>query len=345
MLPAFHGERMLAYADAMEEATEREIAGWRAGSEVNLHAAMQSITLDVIMRAVFGVAEDRRERLRRSLVEMLAATRSPLSIGITLPAVSRLPRFRRVADMIADANRLLAAEVAAHRADPRLQEREDILSMLLLARDEDGDGMDDAEIRDQLMTLLVAGHETTATGLAWTFDLLFRNPGALARARAEAAGDDHAYLDAVVEEALRLRPVIPFVGRELRVASELGGYELPVGTNVMPSIYLTHTRADLFPEPYAFRPERFGEAKPETYSWIPFGGGTRRCLGAAFAQMEMRVVLRTVLRQVELEPARDEPERFVRRNVTLSPAHGTPARVVARWPGERGGRALAAGPR
>jgi cytochrome P450 len=330
MLPPFHGKRMRAYEQVMEEATRREISGWRLGRELRIHPTMQTITLEVIMRAVFGVGEENREDLRRRLLAILFATRSPLAIGLTMPAVRRLGRFRRVRRTIAETDEILAAEIARRRADPVLAEREDILSLLVAARDEDGQGMSDGELRDQLMTLLMAGHETTATALAWAFDLLFRHPQAMERLRDEVEGDEHRYLDAVAEETLRLRPVVPFVGRELRVPMELGGYELPAGTVVMPSIYLTHTRADLFPEPYAFRPERFLGEQPETYSWIPFGGGTRRCLGAAFAQLEMRVVLRTVLREVELRGATAAAEEIVRRNVTLSPRQGTPAVVERR---------------
>jgi cytochrome P450 family 135 len=291
---------------------------------------MQAITLEVIMRAVFGVGEENRDDLRRRLLAILSATRSPLAIGLTIPAVRKLGRFRRVRHTIAETDEILAAEIARRRSDPDLAEREDILSLLVAARDEDGQGMSDGELRDQLMTLLMAGHETTATALAWAFDLLFRHPQAMERLCEEVDGEEHRYLDAVAEESLRLRPVVPFVGRELRVPMELGGYELPAGTVVMPSIYLTHTRADLFPDPYTFRPERFLEGQPETYSWIPFGGGTRRCLGATFAQFEMRVVLRTVLREVELRAASAAAEQIVRRNVTLSPRQGTPAVVERR---------------
>jgi cytochrome P450 family 135 len=355
MLPPFHGERMRAYERVMEEATERQIDQWKPGNAFALHPSMQAITLEVIMRAVFGVREDQDQALRTRLTEILAATRSPFLIGFgaRIPGIRRLPRIRRVERWIAETDAILAELIAAHRADPDLADREDILSMLLLARDERGEGMDDTEIRDQLMTLLLAGHETTATGLAWAFDLLFRNPAAMERLLAEVgdeeggeSGDDRsdgglkrgeganegkstAYLDAVVEETLRLRPVVLFVGRQLQKPTTLGGYDLPVGTVVGPSIYLAHTRPDVFPDPYTFRPERFLAGSPETYSWIPFGGGTRRCIGAAFAQFEMRVVLRTILRQAELRPASPEPEQIVRRNVTLSPRHGTPA-VLAR---------------
>jgi cytochrome P450 len=357
MLPPFHGERMRAYERTMEEATERQMATWVPGEPFPLHPSMQAITLEVIMRAVFGVGEERDEKnegLRTRLVGILAATRSPFLVGFgaRIPGLRRLPRIRRIERQIAETDAILAELITAHRADPALAERIDILSLLILARDERGEGMDDGEIRDQLMTLLLAGHETTATGLAWAFDLLFRNPAAMGRLLAELGeggekdgegadlraerGEESdraqasAYLDAVVEETLRLRPVVLFVGRQLRKPMSLGGYDLPIGTVVGPSIYLAHTRPDLFPEPYAFRPERFLEGSPETFSWIPFGGGTRRCIGAAFAQFEMQVVLRTILGQAELRPATDQPEEIVRRNVTLSPRHGTPAVLVRR---------------
>jgi cytochrome P450 len=329
MLPPFHGERMRAYEGVMEEATSREIASWPFGQPFPLHPGMQRITLEVILRAVFGVEDDeRRQALRENLVAILATTRSPRAIGLTIGRLRRLPAYRRVEQMLADTDEALLAEIAERRADPELERREDILSLLVAARFEDGSAMSDAELRDQLMTLLMAGHETTATALAWAFDLLFRAPQKLERLRAEIAEGGHEYLDAVIEETLRVRPVVPFVGRKLQLPTELGGYELPEGTVVMPAIYLTHTREDVYADAYAFKPERFLDGGPETYSWIPFGGGTRRCIGGAFAQFEMRVVLRTVLGQAELRPAKAQPEPIVRRNVTLSPRNGTPAILV-----------------
>ena len=331
MLPPFHGERMRAYEAVMAEATEREVASWPVGRRFPLQDSMQAITLEVILRAVFGVEDDeRRQLLRRTLVGILATTRSPRAIGMTVDRLRRLPAYRRVGEMLAEADEILFAEIAARRGDPDLASRQDILSLLVGARFEDGSTMSDAELRDQLMTLLMAGHETTATGLAWAFDLLFRAPQKLQRLRAELAEGGREYLDAAIEETLRVRPVVPFIGRELRVPTELAGYELPEGTVVMPSIYLAHTRQDLYPDPQAFRPERFLDGGPDTYSWIPFGGGTRRCIGAAFAQLEMRVVMRTVLGQAELRPATDQAEPIVRRNVTLSPRNGTPAILVRR---------------
>jgi cytochrome P450 len=201
--------------------------------------------------------------------------------------------------------------------------------MLTLARFEDGGEMDAQEIRDQLLTLLLAGHETTATALAWTIDLLLRHPLALERLTEEVDGEkDDRYLRAVIQESLRLRPVVPLAGRRLHSELEVDGYTLPVGSDVTPAIWLTHTRPDLYPEPLAFRPERFLQSPPTTYGWVPFGGGVRRCLGAAFAEMEMRVVLGEILRRRRLAAASPDAERPIRRNVTLSPKHGT--RVMAR---------------
>jgi len=331
MLPPFHGERMRAYGQLIREATTRELEGWPLDEPFPLHPAMQSITLEVIMGAVFGVEDHaRREQLRRGLVELLSETRSPRSFALTLPAVRRVGGQRRVEHLLERTDAILAAEIAERRADPSLAEREDILSLLVGARFDDGSSMDDRELRDQLMTLLLAGHETTATALSWAFDLLFRDPASLERLRDEVEGGGQGYVDAVISETLRIRPVIPFVGRQLAEPLELGGYELPADTVAVAAIYLTHTRPDVYPRPYEFRPDRFLDGKPETFSWIPFGGGTRRCLGAAFAEFEMRTVLPTILARAELRPATGRPEPIVRRNVTLAPKHGTPAVLVAR---------------
>jgi cytochrome P450 len=332
MLPPFHGERMRAYETVMADAANRAIDSWPLGRSFRLHPSMQEVTLDVILTAVFGVVDDeRRAVLRGRLLEILATTRSPVAVGLTIERLRSLPRFRRVTRAIVETDQILFAQIADRRADPALADREDILSMLVAARFEDGSAMSDREVRDQLMTLLAAGHETTATALAWAFDLLFRAPEKLERLRAEISADNgREYLDAVIEETLRVRPVVPFIGRELREPAELGGYELPAGTVVMPAIYLAHTRADVYPDPYEFRPERFLEDAPDTFAWVPFGGGTRRCIGAAFAEFEMRIVLSTILRRATLQPASDRPERMVRRNVTLSPRGGTPTILMER---------------
>jgi cytochrome P450 family 135 len=326
MLPPFHGARMRAYEDTVREVVEREVATWPVGEPFALHPRMQRVTLEVILRAVFGVTDrERREQLAERLSRLLADTSSAgLQFGVLLSRRLGAPDpLERLGALRGEIDALLGREIAERRANPS----EDILSLLVEARFEDGEPMDDAEIRDQLMTLLLAGHETTATGLAWSFDLLLRNPDALERLLAAVDAGEDAYVRAVVAESLRLRPVVPLAGRRLASELRVDGRVLPPGTDVTPAIWLTHTRPDRYPEPYAFRPERFLGDAPSTYAWIPFGGGVRRCLGAAFAEMEMRVALAEVLRRRTLRPAASAAERVARRNVTFSPAHGT--RVTA----------------
>jgi cytochrome P450 family 135 len=335
MLPPFHGERMRAYEAVMEEIADRELDSWPLGERFSLHPRMQAITLEVILQAVFGVEDpERRDRLRALLVRLLDVTSSPTAqvIGLASRRLGRIGPYGRLMRVMEKTDGALFEQIAERRADPDVGTRDDILSMLVAARFADGAPMDDIEVRDQLMTLLLAGHETTATALAWAFDLLFRRPDAIERLRGEIADQHDAYLDAVATETLRLRPVVPSVGRLLTAETKLGGFELPAGTAVMPSIYLVHTREDLYEAPYEFRPERFLDGAPDTYSWIPFGGGTRRCLGAAFASFEMKVVLRTILRRAELRPGTDRAEPYGHRNVTLSPRNGTPAILDQRRP-------------
>ena len=333
MLPPFHGERMRSYEGIVREAVERELTAWCEGEEFAIHPRMQAITLEVILRAVFGVTDQRRRaQLSERLPALLADTASA-GLQLRMLIAPRLTRTDPLAGLKAQLDgidELLFAEIAERRADGD-SEREDILSLLMAARFEDGEAMEDRDLRDQLLTLLLAGHETTATALAWTFDLLLRNPVTLARLTEEVdAGEDDEYLRAVVSESLRLRPVVPLAGRRLAGELQLDGLTLPAGTDVTPAIWLTHTRPDLYPEPYAFRPERFLESAPQTYGWIPFGGGVRRCLGAAFAEFEMRVVLQTVLRERTLVPASARAERVTRRNVTFSPRNGTRVRATTR---------------
>jgi cytochrome P450 len=329
MLPPFHGERMRSYETIMRAATEREIDAWPEGQPFAIHPHMQAITLEVILRAVFGVTDPQRsKRLSERLPMLLAETSSP-ALQFRFMLASRLGRgdpMARLREISASIDELLFAEITDRRADPALAEREDILSLLIAARFEDGGAMSDQDLRDQLVTLLLAGHETTATGLAWAFDLLLRHPAALARLTAEVDAGEDAYLRAVTSESLRLRPVVPLAGRRLSSELRCGGLILPAGTDVTPAIWLTHTRADLYPEPFAFRPERFLDSPPSGYGWIPFGGGIRRCLGASFAEFEMRVVLETVLRRSVLEPVSLRAERVTRRNVTFSPRKGTRVR-------------------
>ena len=330
MLPPFHGERMRAYEQTIAEVAAAEVATWPVDTPFAIHPSMQAITLEVIMRAVFGVTDPgRREAMRDGLLAVLGESASPVAFGLTLPVIKELPHYRRFATKVARTDELLAEEISERRRDPDLGERDDILSMLVSAEFDDGSKMSDRELRDQLMTLLLAGHETTATALAWTFDLLLHTPPTLERLLADLETPEGEYLDAVIDESLRVRPVVPMTGRLLREPAQLGGFELDSGTVVFAAIYMVHTNPEVFADPFAFKPERFlGGDGPETYSWIPFGGGTRRCIGAAFAELELRVVLREVLSSVRLEAADPKPQRMIRRNVTLTPADGT--RVVAR---------------
>jgi cytochrome P450 len=335
MLPAFHGERMRSYEAAMDEVVSAEIDSWPLEREFPIHSRMQAVTLEVILRVVFGVSDGPRlERLRGMLATVLTETASPRVqiVGLATRRFGGRGPWAKFEGKLREVDELLYAEIAEHRAKPDLEDREDILSMLMLAEFEDGGRMDDTELRDQLMTLLLAGHETTATALAWTFDLLLRHPAALGRLRESLAAGEEDYLRATISESLRLRPVIPLAGRRLAKELSVDGLTLPAGTDVTPAIWLTHTRADIYPEPFAFKPERFLDGAPDTYGWVPFGGGIRRCIGASFAEFEMRIVLREVLTRCDLHKANPAPEKTGRRNITLSPKDGTPVIVSARRP-------------
>jgi cytochrome P450 family 135 len=333
MLPPFHGERMRSYEPIVEEIVDAEIDSWPLGEEFAIHPRMQAVTLEVILRVVFGVADGPRlERLRVVLTKVLEETASPFTqlIGLASRRFGGRGPWAKFEGQLKAVDELLYAEIAERRAEGGLEERDDILSMLMVARFEDGGEMSDTDLRDQLMTLLLAGHETTATALAWTFDLLLRHAEPLQRLRASLEAGEEDYLRATISESLRLRPVVPLAGRRLAKDLAVDGLDLPAGTDVTPAIWLAHTRADSYPEPFAFRPERFLEEAPDTYAWVPFGGGIRRCLGAAFAEFEMRIALREVLTRCELHKASPAPERIGRRNITLSPRDGTPVIVTAR---------------
>jgi cytochrome P450 len=335
MLPPFHGERMRSYEAVIEEIIAAEIDSWPLEREFPIHSRMQAVTLEVILRVVFGVSSGPRlERLRGMLGNVLQETASPRAqlVGLAAQRFGGRGPWGRFEGALREVDDLLYAEIAEHRTKGDLAEREDILSMLMLAEFEDGSTMSDEELRDQLMTLLLAGHETTATALAWSFDLLLRHRESLQRLRDSLAAGEEDYLRATISESLRLRPVLPLAGRRLATELVADGLTLPAGTDVTPAIWLTHTRADVYPEPYAFKPERFLEDAPSTYAWIPFGGGVRRCIGASFAELELRIVLREVLTRCDLRKADPMPEKTGRRNITLSPKAGTPVIVTARRP-------------
>jgi cytochrome P450 family 135 len=326
MLPPFHGDRLRGYAETMREVTEDAIGSWPLGEPLATRPLMQALTLEIIMRTVFGVQDEvRKARLGAALSELLRWGSDPrrMTLGIALgpQRVIRLGLWRSALD---PADSAIYDEIAAHREAGGLEERDDVMSLLLQARHEDDTPMSDQELRDELMTLLVAGHETTATALAWALERLVRHPNALERLR---EGDDE-YADAVVKETLRLRSPIAIVLRRLREPMEIGGHLLPAGVNLVPCIYLMHRRADIYPDPLAFRPERFLEGQGGTYTWIPFGGGVRRCLGASFAQLEMRIALQTLASRLELSAADSRSERMVRRAIIMSPSRE--GEIVAR---------------
>jgi len=330
LLPPFQGSAVAAFRTVIRDVAEREVAGWRAGQRLVLRERMRALTFEVIARAVFGVAEPERiERLRRVLADLIDR-----QLVFFLPEALRRDRGRlspggRIQARLRAADALLYEEIARRRDATDLEERTDVLSLLLRARDEHGAPMTDVELRDELMTMLLAGHETTANALAFAFDLLLHVPGPLARLRDElAGGDGDRYLDAVVTEALRLRPIIDANQRRLARPRVVAGWELPAGIAVYPAIAVVHRRPDLYPHPGAFRPERFLDGRAESYAWLPFGGGIRRCVGAALAQAEMAEVIRTVAARAELRPLRAQPEPVVMRGITLVPRHGAPVEVV-----------------
>jgi cytochrome P450 len=317
LLPHFHGESVRRYGETMASVTAAEVDSWRVGQRISMRPAMQRIGLEVILRAVIGVSDPGRFARLRELLPRASSTTPLIQMMWMWPWLGRFGPWKRYVRLLAETDRVLYAEIAAHRADP---DGDDILSLLVKHT-----SLSDAELRDEVMTLLVAGHETTATALAWAFERLVRHPAALERAR---SGDDD-YLDAVVKETLRIRPVVADVVRTLTSEAEVGGYTLPAGTVVLPAIALVQ-RSDSYEDALEFRPERFLDGSPPPYSWIPFGGGVRRCIGAAFATLEMKTVLREVLARVELEPVRRADEGTRVSGVMMLPDRAGTVLVAAR---------------
>jgi cytochrome P450 len=347
LLPSFHGERMRWYGEIMAEITRAAIAKFPTGSVFSLHPHTQQITLQIILRTVFGADEGAElTGLQRQIERLLSVAEHRLAFA-TMIYLSRRPEleqrepFRWLLRNRDRTDEMLYRQIAARRADPRAGERHDVLAMLMKARDEDGEPMTDRELRDELMTALAAGHETTATSLAWAVERIASNPHVLARLQAElqAAGGVNAsperiaglpYLDATIKEVMRVRPVVPAIGRKLVEPAEIGGYSMPAGTIVGACIYLAHRDPKNYPNPEEFRPERFLGTPTDPVTWLPFGGGIRRCIGAQFATYELKIVLGVLLAHCDFELAQKSPVRAVRRAVTLVPEHGTRVRLVAR---------------
>ncbi len=330
--PAFHGDRMRAWEATIRDITRARIACWPAGQPFALRPSMQSITLDVVMRVVFGVdGTAGRDELRRRTITLIGAGRNPFLFLATrdrrLGPHAPWARFSQARDAL---HAMLAGQIRERRLAADLEQRSDVLSQLLLARDDEGRAMTDDEVRDELVTLLFAGHEITATSLAWAFDLLLHEPRALSRLSAELDGGGSQYLDAVIMETFRVRPAIPVIDRYVCESTRIGGYTIPPGAVLCPNLYLTQRREDLYQDPAAFRPERFAGQAPPGSGWFPFGGGIRRCPGAAFATFEMRIVISEILRAVTLRPASRRPARIRRESVTIVPADGARCIVTAR---------------
>jgi cytochrome P450 len=340
LLPPFHGEAIARYEQMIREATERELDRWAIDKPLSLAPRMQAITLDVIMAGIFGIEGKPRpgtaeHALRQSIKTVLWSSTQPgaklaewMNIGHDEPfGLTRIGLFMP--------DRCTYAVIAKRRRDPNLEGRMDIMSLIMRARTEEGETLTDSELRDELMTLVLAGHETTANQLAWAWERLVRTPAAHERLRAAVRdGDSDAdeVVEATINEAMRVRPVIPVTGRRVAVPWQFGEYGIPADTGVALSMLLLHHREDLYPDPHSFRPERWLGRKPGTYEWMPFGGGTRRCLGAALAMAEQRVVLKEMARRLDIEAVSPKPERPKHRNVTMIPARGGRVVIRARRP-------------
>lgn len=333
VLPAFHGERMKGLEEMVTEVTREQIESWPRGETLAMHPRMQELTMEVILSAVFGLRSGGRlDDLRLALTEMLAFGLSPLSL---LPPAQRAPfgrgpwgRFVRVRER---ADELIYAEIAGRRGRPDAGGSE-IITSFIESRHEDGSPMSDLEIHDELLTLLVAGHETTATQLSWALERLTREPEVLSRLVAAVdEGDGEPYLTATIREILRHRPVLLNAApRTIKKPVEIGGWQYEPRAHLVASAWLVQHDPEIYPEPHAFRPERFLDEDPGTYTWIPFGGGRRRCAGASFAQMEMAIVLRELLREVTVTAGREGPEATIRRAITAAPGRGAETVLTGR---------------
>jgi cytochrome P450 family 135 len=341
LLPPFHGEAVQRYVEMIADVARQEIDHWPVGEPFALAPRMQAVTMEVIMRGVFGVgvASDTtpaERRMRQALRRMLAASMSPVYLLVELRNARHLEPKGLLAAVMAMVDRQMYAVIRERRAAADRDRRGDVLSLLLAARDEEGEPLTDHELRDELMSLVLAGHETTANSLAWTFERLLRTPPAYSRLREAVRSGNRAgaqeYVEATIHEGMRNRPVIPMIARLVMRPWRFGDYIVPARTPVGVSIVALHHRPDVYPDPHAFEPERFLGVKPGTYTWIPFGGGIRRCLGATLAMAEQRVVLEAIARRTDLLAPDPAPERPRMRNVTMIPRGGSVVRVAHRYP-------------
>ena len=327
LMPAFRQSAMAGYEKDVTQIARDEVATWEHGTEFRSLERMNSVTLEVILRVVFGVADEERLSRLRPLVNDTVDIKPLILLGWGYPFLQRFGPWKKVVEVQRQLDDLLYAEIAERRQAPDLSSRTDVLSQLLQVGDSEGEEpLSDAELRDQLVTLLLAGHETTASGLSWALYELGLDPSLLARAQSAADTGDDAYLEAVMKESLRLHPIIPMVVRFLMKPASVGGVRLPAGVSVGPSIVLAHQDPESFPEPERFRPERFLEGEVAPNTWIPFGGGVRRCIGAGFSLMEGVAVLREVLTRLDVRVVDGHTDTPRVRNITSVPDKG--ARIV-----------------
>ena len=328
LTPALHGAALRSYLPIMENSARAAIRGWPVDRPFEMLPAARSLMLDVIVRVIFGVDDpDEVQRLGRPFERLLnLGVSEQLTVRYALRHLGALrvwPQRDRANSEIDD---VVMPLIAQRRSDPRLNEQLDILALLLCARGDDGEQLTDSEIRDDLITLMLAGHETTATTLAWAFDLLLHHPDALRRVQSEAVNGGEAFTTAVLNETLRIRPPAPFTARVAAQPFPIGGYCVAAGTRIVIHIIAINRNSDTYQQPNTFRPERFLGIRPQTYAWVPFGGGVKRCLGASFSMRELITVLHVLLREGEFTAVDDKPEKIVRRSIMLAPRYGTMVR-------------------
>ncbi|GAB2973312.1 cytochrome P450 [Nocardioides montaniterrae] len=329
VMPAFLGHALRGYQGMVAEVAKDEIDTWRDGAEMRALEHMNSLTLEIILKVVFGVADEEMLAALRPRVTAIVEVNPAILLGWAYPRLQRFGPWKRTVENMVELDRLLYSVIRERRTDPDLETRQDVLSRLLRHGAEAGDGLDDTELRDQLITLLLAGHETTASALSWTLIEIGKSPALRERAARAAAEGDDAWLEAALKEAMRLRPIIPMVVRTLMEPTTVGGIDLPAGATVGPSIIMSHQKSSNFPDPEEFRPDRFlGSDVPALNVWIPFGGGVRRCIGAGFSLMEGVEILREIFGRYDVETLRPDVAKV--RNITSVPRHGAQIRVTQR---------------
>ena len=332
LMPAFTGPAMRGYRPLVEGIAKEAVQTWEPGQRIVTLDAMNAITLDVILQVVFGVTDEERLAVLRPKVTKIVDIDATVLLSWIFPRLRKVPPWKGFFTNLREVDELLYAEIRERRTAHDLDGRDDVLSRLLRVGDSstDEEPLSDEEMRDQLVTLLLAGHETTASALSWTLHELGRHPELLKRALVAADTGDEAFLEACLKEAMRLHPIIDFVARTLQSDQTVGGRRLPKGTTVAPSIMLSHSREATFADAHEYRPDRFldPDAKVSSHTWIPFGGGVRRCIGAAFSLMEGTVVLREVLLRFGVFAEQPTPPRL--RNITNVPDDKAPVILLAR---------------